>query len=212
MRFIIKVESDELQRRLEKAPIRVKKVLADGLDHATRSFMKTFFKERLQGPPGIKHNPRGIFHRFRRAVIVKGKAVFLTQTASSDSTIKSIANSAKDPMNMTVEIYSKSRVAGIHERGGSINTGKPMPIPLSEAAKSLLRNRISLQELSPIHINGKLFLARTKGREKPELLFILKRGIRIRPRLGFYQTWAEHQTRRGEIMDKAMDKAFNKLI
>lgn len=213
MRFIVKTDSAELEKNLKNAPRSVKKILADGLDHSTRSFMKTLYKERMQGEPGIKARPRGIFHRFRRVVIVKNKALFLTQSAPASRTVSAIVNSDKDPLNMSIEIFTHSKVAGIHERGGQIAATGAMPIPLSDAARTILREKsVDFKSLFPLVINGKVFLARKVTKDAaPELLFILKRGIRIRPRLGFYQTWAKHAPRREQIMDEAMQKAYEKM-
>ena len=86
---------EKLQPTLKNIPYRAKLALADGLDHATRSFYNLFFKSRLQGPPGIHHSHGGIFHRFRRIVNVNGKKVFLRQQASQSESVRAIAKSVQ---------------------------------------------------------------------------------------------------------------------
>lgn len=214
MQFVIDVNSDVFNKRMEKAPRQVKRILADAMDHATRSFMNTFYKERLQGLPGLKVQRGGLFHRFRRVVILKsGKRVFLRQQASSNETINAIIRSSKDPMDMNVRIFSNSKVAKIHEFGGNISAGaKGMPIPLNDKARNMLRNKQSLRDLVLLKINGKAFLADiNKSKVDPELLFIIKHGIKVKPRLGFYGTWEKHAVRRQEILNTAIQKAFNNI-
>lgn len=199
----------EVEKVFKDAPRRVLTSLADGLDHATRSFYSKFLEERLQGPPGIQHGHRGIFHRFRRAVMIDGKMVFMRQGARQSKTIALIARSG-EAMDMKIEMYSTSKVAGMHERGGVISGGA-MPIPLNAKAKAMAKTGQSLDGLDLMKINGKLFLGKKRRFGSPELLFKLARSVRIKPRLGFYQTWAAHEGRRDEIMSEALDKALEKL-
>lgn len=202
---------EELKPTLKNIPYRAKLALADGLDHSTRSFYALLYKTRLQGPPGIHHSHGGIFHRFRRIVTVKGKKVFLRQQASQSESVRAIAKSDKDAMNMKIELYSTSKVAGIHETGGTI-TGKGMPIPLNAEAKRILKQGGNLSGLDAVKINGKVFLGRKRRfRGGLELLFILKRSVRIKPRLGFYSTWDKHAGRRNQIIDDAFDAAMEKI-
>lgn len=211
MEVTVEYNTKNIETFFKAFPMRLKKALADGMDHATRSFFAKFYKERLQGPPGIRHTHGGIFHRFRRTVLVNGKRVFLRQQAGQSESTSAIAKSSKDPMDMSVEMYTQSEAAGIHERGGTVTSGKAMPVPLNQNARDMLKNKVSLHDLSVMKINGKVFLGRKRRFGKPELLFILTHGIRIKPRLGFYSTWEAHAERREAIMEEALDKALEKL-
>jgi hypothetical protein len=206
----IKANLPDLREGLKEVPRVIKLALADGLDHATRSFYATFYKTRLQGPPGIRSQHGGIFHRFRRVVKVNGKAVFLRQSASQNESVRAVAKSAKNPMNMRIELYSQSKVAGIHETGGVIS--KPgMVIPLNDKAKQMLKSKVNLDTLVPFKINGKIFLGINRKTFGPELLFILKRSVRIKPRLAFYGTWDKHAGRRDQIINEALDEGMSKV-
>jgi hypothetical protein len=208
----VEVKTKKIDEMVKNFPIRVRKEIADGLDHSSRSFLNKLLKERLQGAPGIKARPRGIFHRFRRITLVNDKAVFLRTSAPQSETVTDIAKSSRDIFKMSVEIYTKSKVAGIFERGGIIHSKKPMPIPLNDTARDMIRMKLSLKNLSAVFINDKMFLARENGTKKPQLLFILKRSTKpISPRLGFYDTFRNHQPRHSEIMQEAFQRGLEKL-
>ena len=157
------------------------------------------------------HKRGGIFHRFRRAVKIDGKLVYLRQQARQGESAADIGKADGDPIDLQVEMYTHSRVAEIHEKGGTINPGKAMPIPLNDMARQMMAGGKSLAALEPIKIGQKMFLGRNRKFGKPELLFILKRGIRIKARLGFYKTWSDHAGRRDEIMSDAVNKALESI-
>ena len=211
MEFLVEADTSNVERFMRELPPRCRAAMADGMDHATRSFFSKFYKERLQGPPGIQHTHGGIFHRFRRAVMVNGKMVFLRQQARQSQSASIIAQSSKDPMNMSVDMYTQSDVAGMHERGGTISSGKAMPVPLNQSAREMLKNKVSLHDLRVFKINGKVFLGQKRTAGKPELLFLLTHRVNIKPRLGFYSTWESHSGRREEIMRDALVKALEKV-
>ncbi len=207
----VEVNAGGVEKTLKVFPMRVRRAVADGMDHATRSFFSTFLEQRLSGPPGINRNPGGIFHRFRRVTTVNGRKVFLRQQATQSESVTDIAQSSTDPMNMSVEMYTKSKAAGIHETGGEVTSAKPMPVPLTPVARQMIRDDVSLTGLDAIKIGEKVFLGRNRRFGKPELLFVLSRRVRIPARLGFYGTWDKHATRRDQIMKEALDKAAEKL-
>lgn len=206
MQFLIEIDSKEVDRMLEEVPRRAKSFLADGLDHATRSFLSFFHEERLQGEPGIK-NHGGIFHRFRRVTYVNGRKIFLRTRASQTDSVKAISRSAKSPLDIRVEIYTDSKAAGIHERGGTIRSSRGMAIPLGEEGKKMRRDDISLKTLIPIMKNGKLFLAKEDALKNIRFLFFVTKSVRIKPRLGFYKAWDNHAPRRLQILNAAFQKA-----
>ncbi len=207
----VEVNTKDIETVFKVFPMRYRKALADGMDHATRSFFAKFYQERLQGPPGIRHTRGGIFHRFRRTVMVNGKRVFLRQQAGQRESTSAIVKSSKDPMNMTVEMYTQSQAAGIHERGGMITSRRAMPIPLNSSARGMLKSNISLNDLDVMKIKGKVFLGRKRKFGRPELLFILTHQVQVKPRLWFYSTWESHGSRREQIMEESLDKALEKI-
>lgn len=214
----IKVDRKAVDKAILRMPMRCRKATADGLDHASRSFMSALWKERMQGPPGVKAMPRGIFHRFRRVTRENGKIVFLRAQGYQEETISKIAKSAKNVFDLSVEIYSRSKVSGILERGGTIRSSRPMPVPLNSTAREMLTKvgpksnlRLIYPDLKAVQLNGKLFLARKQAFKKMQLLFILKKSVRIKPQLGFASTWAQHATRREQIINEAFTKALSNL-
>lgn len=211
MDVLVDVNTKNIETMFKVFPVRLKRALADGMDHATRSFYAKFYKERLQGPPGIRHTHGGIFHRFRRTVMINGQRVFLRQQARQSESTTAIMKSDSDPLNMKVEMYTQSEVAGIHERGGTIHSGQAMPVPLNQIARDMLKAKVSLADLHVMKIKGKVFLGRKRKWGGPEILFLLTHGVRIKPRLGFYSTWEAHSARRDEIMFDAVNKALEKM-
>lgn len=89
-----------------------------------------------------------------------------------------------------------------------------MAIPLNEEARAMRRAKVPLTSLIPIVRPGKATLLGRKegwGGKKIRPLFILKRSVYLRPRLGFYSTWERHSGRREEILDQAVKDAVEKL-
>lgn len=221
MKVEIKVDRKNVDKAILQMPMRCRKAMADGLDHASRSFMNILWKERMQGKPGIQAKPQGIFHRFRRMTIVKDKAVFLgrkNQFSSQSESVKAIARSTRNIFEMSVEVYSRSKVAGKLEKGGMIHSAKPMPVPLNSEAQKMMLSvgpktnlRAVFPDLHPVIINGKFFLGRREAFGRMKLLFILKRSVKVTPRLGFAITWRKHGPRREQIIDDAFAKAMANL-
>jgi hypothetical protein len=209
MEVTFEVNTNDLEKNLKVYPLRVRKAIAEGLDHASRSFLKHFAQERLQGPPGIEAHPSGIFHRFKRLTTVNGEEINIH--ASKKAAVSAIAKSSDDIYELNVEVFSNSDVAAIHEKGGTIHAGKPMPIPLNEEARSMARQGMSLKDLAPVKINGKLFLGRKVLFGKMRLLFILKKSINVKARLGFYKTYDSLEGRREQIYNEALAQAFSKM-
>jgi hypothetical protein len=114
---------------------------------------------------------------------------------------------------MEVSIYSKSRVAELFEKGGEIrpSSGKKMLVPLNEEAKRMLKNKDGLEDLIPLRIKGRLFFAKKGRSQRPEILFVVKNRIQVRPRLGFFSTWESQSGRREAILNKAFNEALEKI-
>jgi hypothetical protein len=189
--------------------------MADGMDHATRSFYKEFYKTRLRGRPGVNSTHGGLFHRFRRVFVINDMRVTVRVGGTQYQTTTKIADAAEDPLKMKVEMWTTSRVAGMLERGGTIKSEKGMPIPVNRKAKEMLAVKGSFQSIVDANNlvlfkqkNGKAFFGKKREGMKPERLFKLVHSIDVKPRLGFYGTWVAHKDRRYEIMLKAMDEAL----
>lgn len=193
------IDMRKLNKALERVPKELKYQINDGFDYISRKFLKKFRAERLQGPPGIRGRPHGIFSRFRRASLI------------SDG----ISGSG-------MIIYTDSKIAKLQEEGGTVqaDAGKELTVPLSArtqmfTASGKLRKRYkrprSLKNVIKLRLSGKDFLVKVKKRSREIIpLFVLKKKVRIRPRMGFYQTWDSMQNVRLNIINKKVEKALKK--
>ncbi len=197
----LKLNTKQLLRAFHLVPAQLEVELKDALDHAGRKFLKEFRRRRLQGPPGIKARSRGIFSHFHR------NNVFFRGRQALDS---------------YVEIYSDSKVAKLHEEGGTVKdpSGGKMSVPLSArkemyTSTGALRKRYkdvrNLRNVIPKKINGKVFLVRVKKKDKSiKPLYVLKRSVKIKPKLGFYATFEAIAPELTRIFNKSFDKALDK--
>lgn len=196
----VEINTKNLERTLRMFPKELKYEIADGMDHISRKFLKTFRQERLQGPPGIRGRPHGIFTHFSRASLV-----------------------SQDIEGMGMVIFSDSKIARMHEEGATVKNpgGGKLAVPLS-ARKELFtadgrlkrqyRQPRLLKNVIPIQLKGKTFLAKVKKKVRELLpLFVLKNSVRIKPRLMFYKTWDEMQNERIQILNKSIEKTLNKV-
>lgn len=196
----VEINTKNLDRALRMFPKELKYEIADGMDHISRKFLKIFRQERLQGPPGIRGRPHGIFTHFSRASLV-----------------------SQDIEGMGMLIFSDSKIARMHEEGATLKNpgGGKLAVPLS-ARKELFtadgrlkkqyRQPRLLKNVVPIQLRGKTFLAKVKKKLRELLpLFVLKNSVRIRPRLMFYRTWDDMQNERIQILNKSIEKTLNKV-
>jgi hypothetical protein len=196
----VEINTKNLERAIRLFPKELKYEIADGMDHATRKFLKIFKQTRLQGPPGIRGRPHGIFTHFSRASLV-----------------------SQDIEGMGMVIFSDSKIARMHEEGATIKNpgGGKLAVPLS-ARKELFTSdgRLKkqykqprlLKNVIPIQLKGKTFLAKVKKKLRELIpIFVLKNSVRIRPRLRFYKTWDDMQNERIDILNKSIEKALNKV-
>lgn len=196
----LEINTKNLERAIRLFPKDLKYELGDGMDHISRKFLKIFRQTRLQGPPGIRAHPHGIFTHFQRASLV-----------------------SQDIEGMGMVIFSDSKIARMHEEGATLKNpgGGKLAVPLS-ARKELFTSdgRLKRQYRRPrllknvirIQLKGKTFLAKVKKKLREILpLFILKNQVKIKPRLMFYKTWDEIQNERIEILNKSVEKALSKV-
>ena len=196
----LEINTKNLERAIRLFPKELKYEIADGMDHATRKFLKIFKQTRLQGPPGIKGRPHGIFTHFSRASLL-----------------------SQDIEGMGMVIFSDSKIARMHEEGATLKNpgGGKLAVPLS-ARKELFTSEGRLKKqykqprllknVIPIQLKGKTFLAKVKKKLRELIpIFVLKNSVRIRPRLMFYKTWDDMQNERIDILNKSIEKALNKV-
>jgi len=201
MRLMTEVDMRALDKAIKIAPKVLKFELGDGMDRITKGFLKRFRQQRLQGPPGVRGaSGYGLFGTFKRVSLVS-------------PTIE----------GMGMQVYSESKIAKLHETGGIVTApgGGRMAVPLSArsqmfTAKGKLRGRYKkpreLKNVEPMRFKGQTFLVRVKKRAQKLLpLYVLKRSVRLKPRLGFYRVWDSLENYRIDILNKSIDKALRKI-
>jgi hypothetical protein len=196
----VEINTQNLERAIRLFPKDLKYEIADGMDHISRKFLKVFKQTRLQGPPGIKGRPHGIFTHFSRASLV-----------------------SQDIEGIGMVIFSDSKIARMHEEGATVKNpgGGKLAVPLSARRelftsngrlKKQYRQPRLIKNVIPIQLRGKTFLARIIKKARQILpLFVLKNSVRIKPRLMFYQTWDDLQNERIVILNKSVEKALSKV-
>jgi len=216
----VEINTKNLKTALRIFPEDLRHELADGLDHIGRHFFKTFWQTRLQGPPGIKAHPHGIFTHFYRGPL--GTSDVFHPSAKRSATVGAINQSPVKTLDMGFVFYTDSKVAYLHEAGGRISKpgGGKLAVPLSARVemftsggqlKKQYRQPRTIKNMVPIVLRGKTFLAKVGRKTKSPLpLFVLKNSIRIKPRLGFYQTWQDMGDYRINTINESVKKALNK--
>ncbi len=202
-KLTVEINTKNLERAIRLFPKELKMELGDGFDHISRKFLKTFKQSRLQGPPGVRARPHGIFTHFTRASLV-----------------------SRDIEGMGMTIFSDSKISRMHEEGATIKSagGERLAAPLSARPEMFMggqypgrlkkkyRDPHAMKNVIRIVLKGKQFLAKVKKRSRELLpLFVLKNQIRIRPRLGFYKTWDDMQNERISILNKSIKKALDSV-
>ena len=201
MRLMTEIDMRALDKAIKIAPRVLKFELGDGMDRISKGFLKRFRQQRLQGPPGVRGaSGHGLFGTFKRVSLVS-------------PTIE----------GMGMQVYSDSKIAKLHETGGIVKdpSGGRMAVPLSArsqmfTAKGKLRGKYKkprqLKNVEPMRFKGQTFLVRvTKRAQKLLPLYVLKRSVRLKPRLGFYRVWDSLANYRIEILNKSVDKALRKI-
>lgn len=201
MRLMTEIDMRALDKAIKIAPRVLKFELGDGMDRISKGFLKRFKQQRLQGPPGVRGaSGYGLFGTFKRV---------------------SLVSPAIEGMGM--QIYSDSKIAKLHETGGIVTdrSGGRMAVPLSARSqmftpKGKLRGKYKkprqLKNVEPMKFKGQTFLVRVKKRaEKILPLYVLKRSVRLKPRLGFYRVWDSLANYRIEILNKKIENALRKI-
>jgi len=201
VRLTTEIDKRALDRAIKIAPRVLKFELGDGLDRISKGFLKRFRKQQLQGPPGVRGaSGYGLFGTFKRVFLIS-------------PTIE----------GMGMQVFSDSKIAKLHETGGIVKDpgGGRLAVPLSArtqmfTARGKLKTRFrrpkTLKNVHPMRFRGKTFLAKVTKRAKKILpLYVLKRQVRLKPRLGFYRTWDGLVNYRIEILNKKIENALRKI-
>jgi hypothetical protein len=140
-----------------------------------------------------------------------------------------------DILDMELGIFTRSPIAGLLERGGTVTAKSGMmTVPLPPALGPTGRLKPELSEFRDyrrsftpgkanavslggkdggffmLAKNGKIFLMRKEG-EKVTPYFILKNRIRIAPRLRMQDTWDRMEGYRMDVINKSVDRALERI-
>ncbi|MDP3790338.1 MAG: hypothetical protein Q8R48_08070 [Candidatus Omnitrophota bacterium] len=208
----VEIDITKVQKALRIAPVQLRSELADTIDHTSRSFLKKFYRTRFKGPPGLTMGGRGnLFSKFRKRVIGSNQGT-LSNRIKANTVIGEIVGSNISTEDMGMEIFTNSEAAKIHEFGGTISGRMIVPLPQSPAGERSDRRLLRSGKLIYLRIGGNQFLAKVdKKAHKARPAFIIKNSVRIRPRLGFYDTWGSMQNQTIERLNNAVQKALSKV-
>lgn len=200
-RLTTEIDTRALEKAIKIAPRVLKFELGDGMDRISKGFLKRFRQQQLQGPPGVRGaSGHGLFGTFKRVFLV-----------------------SPEIEGMGFEVSTQSKIAGLHETGGVVRApgGGKLAVPLSARTEMFtpqgkLRSRYKrpgqLKNVEPMRFNGKTFLVKVSSRVQKLLpLYVLKRQVRLKPRLGFYRTWDSLVNYRIDILNKSIEKALRKI-
>lgn len=195
------IDTRKLDLAIKIVPKVLKYELADGMDRIGKGFLKRFRESQLQGPPGVRGaSGHGLFGTFKRTFFVSPSIE-----------------------GMGIEVFSQSKIAKLQETGGVVSdpSGGRLAVPLSVRTqmftsqgklRTMYKSPRELKNVMAMRLKGQTFLARvTKGFKKILPLYVLKRQVRLKPRLGFYRTWDGLVNYRIDILNKSVDNALRKI-
>lgn len=199
--IVMSFDDKALKRALELFPKELKYNLGDAFDHIGRSFVGSFRKKKIVDYLGRAHRPIGIFKQTRRASIVP--------------------NSGIDSMGVKVWIDSPN-IAPRLQFGASVMSKKHggMAVPLSSRREMFTRGgRLRKKYRDPDRLKN-IFSLESKGnvflveRKKGELIFryVLKKSVKVKAQLQFYQTMDEKRNRNLQILNKAVGKTIRETF
>ncbi|MDD5566229.1 MAG: hypothetical protein PHG31_05010 [Candidatus Omnitrophica bacterium] len=202
----IRIDARRLDRALQQAPGYLKVEILDALDHIRKGFFKALYVN-----TGLKD---------RRFIATKRVGI--------GRQIRVYRNPGKgDVLDMQLGIFTRSKIAALLERGGTVSAKSgAMAIPIGRALsptgrlskeysvmenyrRAYIPSKIKIEGLFMRAIGGKMFLMKKEGK-RAEPLFILKNQIRIQPRLRLVNTWDRMEGYRMEVFNKSIGKALQK--
>lgn len=190
-----KFTPDEFRAAMEKAPKRLFHEVSTRLVRRGREFIQRIFpRARLRGDPGL-HNRTG---RLRGSF--------------------NITSEGKDLNTWQMAEFTTSPYAKIHEHGGQIRprSAKYLAVPLPAARTKGGDTRGGPRSFANTFFAkskaGNLILFQNQGKgKKPLPLFVMKKQVTLKPRLGFFEEWTAHQKKRIEDIAKGIDVALDGL-
>lgn len=189
-----KFTPDEFRAAMEKAPKRLFHEVSTRLTKRGREFVQRVFpRARLSGGDGLNNRTGALRRSFD--VVTKGR----------------------DLNSWHMAEFTTSPYAKIHEHGGQIRPkSKYLAIPLDAARTAGGDTRGGPRSFSNTFFAkskaGNLILFQNRGsKKKPLPLFVMKKQVTLKPRLGFFEEWTAHQKKRIQDIAKGIDVALDGL-
>lgn len=187
----IKVDSKQLERAMKQAPFRLFNRLQDRVTKHHRRFLGKFRRERFRGDDAVQSRSKRLGQSFR------------------------VEHGGKDLDSLYARTFSSGvPYALIHELGGEITPTKKkwLTIPLDAAKTASGIMRASAMHWPDTFFmtskKGNLLIMQDRGDADPLPLFLLVRSVRLKPRLGFLDTWRKTEGDLFKEIDLAAKEAL----
>jgi len=205
----VRIDSRRLDIALEQALPALKVEVMDALDHIRKGFFKTLYAN-----TGLKD-----------------KRFIATKNVGIGRQIKVYRNprAGSGPLDMVLGIFTRSKIAALHERGGTVRAKSGMmaiPIGAARSGGRLSKDVSEFQGMRRVFDpksakaqgmkmfmaarNGKTFLFRKTEDGHVEALFVLKNRMTIQPRLRMRDTWDRMEGYRINVFNDSVGKALSK--
>ena len=143
------------------------------------------------------------------------------QTRSGNAGLQgsfNVHHDGKDLNSWEMAEYTTSPYARIHEYGGTVRPkrSKYLAIPLAAAKTAGGDSRGGPRSFTNTFFArskaGNLILFQNQGsKKKPLPLFVMKKQVTLKPRLGFFEEWTANQKKRISDIAKGIDVALDGL-
>ncbi|OED38942.1 hypothetical protein AB834_00470 [PVC group bacterium (ex Bugula neritina AB1)] len=201
MGLIFKLDTKKIDKMFFTLSERVPSVLHDGLDHASRSFVKRFLTDRFPSSNLKAKKGSRLAKSFQRRVSTKnGNPYFVVSSSKPSAYILEKGGVIRGNQYLTIPLESSKTKSGA--------TKARFRVPRGKSARDLKGDFIVHKSSK-----GNLLLSKIKGKKKKKIepVFVLKRRVVHRPRLGFFKTFMDHKPRIVSIMEKTLQKSIKEL-
>lgn len=191
MSIEIKLNTKSFDKAAEKFPGRLFKKMKPKFRLIGDIFLQKFIQPGRTGKPGVKMRTGALARSFNRSVIGTG---------------------LKD---LVLFIFTDSKYARIHEKGGTITPKKSryLAIPLDAAKTSAGVSRYSSPREVPgiryggVSAAGNPILRNLEGTP----LYVLVQSVRIKKRLGMFKTWDNEIPKTVRILNTAVGEVLERF-
>lgn len=187
----IRLDMKAFQKASEKMPEKLYPRMKQAFRVVGDNFLRTFIKPRLTGSPGVRMRAGTLARSFKKNV--------------AGTNIKSLI----------LMIFTDSKYARIHEKGGTIKPTKSkyLAIPLDAAKTGAGVSRYK----SPRDVPGLKFGGYSKAGNpilrtvEGQPMYVLVQSVTIKPRLGMFKTWERDATKNVQVLNTAVGEVLKRF-